>query len=109
MQSVDIFGAFDFPDAGQMRPTRTQSITPMQALNLFNSTFMTRQAQFFAERIQSMPENTTASQTRNAFLIALSRPPTANEQITMEELVKEQGLMQLCRILMNTSEFLYVP
>ncbi len=109
MQSVDIFGSFDCPDAGQMRPKRTQSITPMQALNLFNSTFMTRQAQFFAERIQSMPENTTASQTRNAFLIALSRPPTVTEQIAMEELVKEQGLMQLCRILMNTSEFLYIP
>jgi len=109
MQSVDVFGSFDCPDAGQMRPKRTQSITPMQALNLFNSTFMTRHAQFFAERIQSMPENTTASQTRNAFLIALSRPPTTTEQIAMEELVKEQGLMQLCRILMNTSEFLYIP
>ena len=109
MQSVDIFGSFDCPDAGQMRPKRTQSITPMQALNLFNSTFATRQAGFFAQRIEAMSDDTAASQTEMAFLLALSRKPTTIEHTAMEELVKEQGLIQLCRILMNTSEFLYIP
>ena len=37
MQAVDIFGAFDCPDAGQMKPRRTRSITPVQSLSLLNS------------------------------------------------------------------------
>ena len=56
-----------------------------------------------------MSDDTAASQTETAFLLALSRKPTAIEHTAMEELVKEQGLIQLCRILMNTSEFLYIP
>ena len=33
MQAVDIFGAFDCPDAGQLKPRRTRSITPIQSLS----------------------------------------------------------------------------
>ena len=109
MQSVDIFGAFDCPDAGQMRPKRTQSITPAQALSLFNSPFVNRQSQFFADRITKESGVTAGSQIQKAFEIALSRLPTPNEQQEMETLVAKQGLTQLCRVLMNTSEFVYIP
>jgi len=109
MQSVDIFGAFDCPDAGQMKPKRTQSITPTQALSLFNSPFVNRQSQFFADRINKEADATTESPVQRAFQIALSRQPTPAEQQVMERLVAEQGLAQLCRVLMNTSEFVYIP
>ena len=109
MQSVDIFGAFDCPDAGQMKPKRTRSITPTQALSLFNSPFVNRQAQFFADRINKESDATTESQIQSAFQIALSRQPTSAEQQALETLVAEQGLTQLCRVLMNTSEFVYIP
>ena len=37
-QRVDgVFGVFDCPDAGQIAPKRTSSLTPLQALNLMNS------------------------------------------------------------------------
>ena len=48
MISVDIFGAFDCPDAGQMKPSRTRSITPVQSLGLLNSPFANRQARLFS-------------------------------------------------------------
>ncbi|MGI9474833.1 MAG: PSD1 and planctomycete cytochrome C domain-containing protein [Rubripirellula sp.] len=109
MQSVDIFGAFDCPDAGQMKPKRTQSITPTQSLSLLNSPFINRQAEHFAERIVSETSTSVDAQTRRAFEIALSRPPSDIEQEKASELVERFGLSQLCRVLFNTSEFLYIP
>ncbi len=51
MISVDVFGAFDCPDAGQMKPSRTRSITPVQSLGLFNSPFVNRQASVLCRAI----------------------------------------------------------
>ena len=58
MQSVDIFGSFDCPDASQMRPKRTQSITPMQALDC-SMAHLQLEAGFFAQRIEAMSDDTT--------------------------------------------------
>ncbi|MBN9522527.1 DUF1553 domain-containing protein, partial [bacterium] len=52
MQPDDTFGAFDCPDAGQVAPRRTVSITPLQALSLLNSPFLTQQAAYFAARVE---------------------------------------------------------
>ena len=108
MQSVDIFGAFDCPDAGQMKPKRTQSITPTQSFGLFNSPLIIRQAGFFADRIRSEVGEETVDQVDRAFVIALSRRPSDSERSRMIELVEAEGLPQLCRVLMNTSEFIYI-
>lgn len=108
MQAVDVFGAFDCPDAGQMNPKRPRSITPTQSLGLFNSPFVLRQADFFAERIRTEVGDQAPAQVCRAFEIALARKPAADEQVRMEAFVAEAGLGQLCRVLMNSSEFLYI-
>ncbi|MCA9132286.1 MAG: PSD1 domain-containing protein [Planctomycetales bacterium] len=114
MQSIDVFGAFDCPDSGQMRPTRTQSITPLQALGLLNSPFTVHQAQSLAERIakEVSEEGYSAGspeaierQVECAFQRVLSRPPTAQESQKMQALVSAHGLAALGRVLFNTSEF----
>ncbi len=107
MQSVDVFGAFDCPDAGQMKPKRTRSITPVQSLSLMNSPFINRQAAFFAERIVADHAD-VKSQIETAFQISFSRSPSAEELQDVLPLVNEHGLQQLCRVLFNTSEFLYI-
>ncbi|MGY8690372.1 MAG: DUF1553 domain-containing protein, partial [Verrucomicrobiales bacterium] len=66
MQAIDIFGSFDCPDAGQMKPNRTRSITPVQALGLMNSPFALRQATFFAERVLTDAGSDPANQVRLA-------------------------------------------
>ena len=48
MAQDSTFGAFDCPDAGQSQPKRSRSTTPLQALNLCNSTFVNQQAQLLA-------------------------------------------------------------
>ncbi len=108
MQSVDIFGAFDCPDSGQMKPRRTRSITPLQSLSLLNSPFVLRQAKFFAERVAGEAGDKIDLQVELAFRLAFSRAPSEVEKQPMETFTREQGLAQLCRVLMNASEFLYI-
>lgn len=109
MQAVDIFGAFDCPDAGQMKPRRTRSITPVQSLSLLNSPFANRQAGFFAERVRREAGNDTAAQVKHAFRLATSREPNARELATLKSLANQHGLEQACRVLFNTSSFLMIP
>lgn len=108
MQSVDIFGTFDCPDAGQMKPRRTQSITPLQSLSLLNSPFVNCQAGFFADRVREEAGEQISSQIDRAFRIALGRNATGDEKQELTSFVESEGLPQLCRVLLNTSEFLYL-
>jgi len=109
MQAVDIFGAFDCPDAGQMKPRRTRSITPVQSLSLLNSPFANRQAGFFAERVRREAGEDPGFQVKYAFRLATSRDPNPRELAALKSLAEQHGLEQVCRVLFNTSSFLMIP
>jgi len=105
MQSVDVFGAFDCPDAGQMTSRRNQSITPIQALGLLNSPFIERQSAFFAERLRQEVGDDLNACVQRAFEIAFTRQSNESEQAALQTLTRDHGLEHACRILFNTSEF----
>jgi hypothetical protein len=107
MISVDVFGAFDCPDAGQMKPVRTRSITPVQSLGLLNSPFVNRQASFFAERLRAEFAGDLVAQVDLAFNLAYSRDATSVERARLVELAAQHGLEQVCRAIFNTSEFAF--
>ena len=108
MQQVDVFGAFDCPDAGQMTAKRSRSITPVQALNLLNSTFVNRQAKFFAERVRSLAGDAPLEQATRAMELALGRTPTEEEARQLASLCEQHGLEQVGRVLFNTNEFVFL-
>ena len=108
MQAVDIFSAFDCPDSGQMRPHRTRSITPLQSLSLMNSPFVNRQARFLAQRVRSEAGDDSNTQIDHAFALVCSRSPKWAEKKALLQLVKQNGLEQACRVLFNTSEFVFI-
>ena len=108
MESVDIFGAFDCPDAGQMTPRRSQSITPVQSLGLFNSPFANRQAAFFAQRLLNEGSNSLQQCIDRAFELAYARPASAIEHERMLKLATRHGLEQVCRVILNSSEFIFL-
>ncbi|MBT3481303.1 MAG: DUF1553 domain-containing protein [Opitutales bacterium] len=108
MVSVDIFGAFDCPDAGQMKPKRPRSITPVQSLGLLNSPFVNRQAGFFAERLQREMGDDRGAQIDRAFAIAFSREASPAERERLSVLVDDHGLEQVCRVIFNSSEFAFL-
>jgi hypothetical protein len=109
MEPVPIFGAFDCPDAGQAMPTRGRSTTALQALNLFNSPFMNEQAEAFAERVSAEAAADPTLRIERAFRLALGRSPSATEWPQVSQVVQEHGLSTLCRVLLNSNEFLFLP
>ena len=108
-QATDsVFGSFDCPDGGQVMAKRTRSNTPLQALNLFNSTFALQQADLFAQRLVKEAGPTPAAQVERAFALCYSRAPDEWEREECVQQIKQQGLASFCRALYNTSEFLFV-
>jgi hypothetical protein len=107
MQLDDTFGAFDCPDAGQVAPKRNVSTTPLQALNLLNSTFIIQQANFLSQRLET-EAGTEDARVARAFELAFGRQASGDEIRRGVELAKAEGLPILCRALFNANEFLYV-
>jgi len=104
-----VFGAFDCPDAGQSTATRRASTTPIQALNLFNSRFSLAHAEAFANRVVREAENEPRAQIRHAYQLALNREPSREEAQDAEPVLREHGPATLCRALLNSNEFLFLP
>lgn len=109
MERDIVFGAFDCPDAGQSQAMRKQSTTPIQALNLFNSQFTVDQAEAFAARVIRESGEDPARNIDHAFLLAYSRHATPGEIAEMRPFVQEYGLPVLCRAILNSNEFLFIP
>ncbi len=103
-----VFGSFDCPSGNQVISRRTRSNTPLQALNLFNSTFVLQQADLLAERLRIEAGPEPVRQVDLAFRHAFGRVPDRLEQEASVALVNQSGLPALCRALFNTSEFLFV-
>ncbi len=107
-QQDSVFGIFDCPDAATSVPRRTRSTTPLQALNLFNSTFMLQQAGFFADRLRNEAGSDSAMQVVRAFELCFSREPDSTELDEAVTFVKDQSLTEFCRAMLNSNEFLFM-
>ncbi|QDU39505.1 Planctomycete cytochrome C [Maioricimonas rarisocia] len=111
MRRVDdqMFTAFDFPDCGQVRARRPVSTTPLQALNLLNSDFAVDQARRIAERARSDAGGDLEKAVDRCFELLLSRPPEQDERTVCVELARQEDLSLVCRALMNSNEFAFLP
>ena len=111
MRRVDdrMFTAFDFPDCGQIRAKRPVSTTPLQALNLMNSPFVVEQAQRMADRSQNESGGSSVASVRKCFQLLLNRDPNADELAACVSVTESAGLHVVCRSLMNSNEFAFLP
>lgn len=111
MRRVDdqMFTAFDFPDCGQVRAKRPVSTTPLQALNLMNSDFVLEQANRIADRAQREAAGELSDSVDRCFELLLGRSPNADERRDCLELAKTSGLSFVCRALINSNEFAFLP
>ena len=107
MESVPVFGAFDCPDAGQAKPQRSQSTTAIQALNLFNSPFVNQQAGALAKHVAE--EGEVRGQIERLFQCTFGRQPSSVESAAAVKVVEQHGLNVVCRVLLNSNEFLFIP
>jgi hypothetical protein len=107
MQRDGTFGAFDCPDGGQIAPKRMRSTTPLQALNLLNSSFMLQQADQLAARLAHEAGPDAEAQVRTAFDLLFNRLPGPDEARAAARLAADHGLPVLCRALFNSNEFVF--
>lgn len=103
-----VFGAFDCPDLSQVMPKRSRSTTPLQALSLFNSKFMLQQAGLLAKRLEAEAKS-LGERVRLAFVLCFGREPTSVEATDANVFTEQHGMVAMCRALLNSNEFLFIP
>ncbi|ADB18702.1 protein of unknown function DUF1549 [Pirellula staleyi DSM 6068] len=103
-----LLDTFDCPDPSTAAPRRASTTTPLQALSLLNSSFTLRMADSFASRLEKEAPASVEQQVERAFLIAYGRAPSAAELAASVTFAKHNSLSLLCRVLLNSSGFLYV-
>ena len=99
--------ALDFPDLGLLTPKRTSSTSSLQSLALFNNNFVLHASQWLADRAKKEHPDLRA-QLQHLIELLWLRAPTPNEQILFNTYAQQHGLPALCRILINSNEFLFI-
>jgi hypothetical protein len=99
--------ALDCPSGDQMTPARANSVTVQQALALWNSAFVLRQVEHVAARIQREAPNLD-EQIDRAIQLVLCRPSTKIERQKFGKYATQYGLANMCRLLFNSNEFMFV-
>lgn len=102
--------SFDALVCDESRPRRRHSVTPLQALAMYNGSFVSEEATHFAARVQKEAGDDITKQIERTFQIAFSRPPSSDELAELIILAdaQESGLAAVCRVLLNSNEFIYV-
>ncbi len=128
--ALPIVEAFDGPDMVNTCPRRATTTIAPQALALFNGEFSRGEARFFAVRVAKEAGDDVTKQIQRAYEIALLRQPTTAQQALAQEFIAKQtrlhlndapnkqpkalkpaqqaALADLCHVLLNTNEFLYL-
>jgi hypothetical protein len=97
----------DGADASQLTAKRTESVTAPQALALLNNEFVLVHAKAFAARLEKHSPK-RAEQIDFACRLVWGRAPTAEEAKAFAAHAEAHGLPNLCRVLFNSNEFLFL-
>lgn len=89
----------DFPDLGLLAPSRSFSASSLQSLALYNNSFVLHASSELGKQITTPAE---------AIRRILLREPTADELRDFTTYAQKNGLAALCRVLINSNEFLFV-
>ena len=105
--------AFDSTVCDESRPRRRTSVTPLQALSLFNGDFVNEEAAALARRIRREAGGGIGEQVRLAYRLAFSRSPTPEEAGHFAKFLGQaentgDALTGFCRVLLNANEFVYI-
>ncbi|MDC0276400.1 DUF1553 domain-containing protein, partial [Verrucomicrobiales bacterium] len=96
----------DFPDMGLLPPKRSFSVSALQSLSLFNNDFVLHASEWFAESLEK--EVSKEEQVQRAVQLSWQREPLDAELVGFETYAETHGLAALCRVLLNSNEFLFV-
>jgi hypothetical protein len=132
-----MFDSFDMPDPHESCARRNVTTSPIQALALLNSHLALQWAQSFAGRVLRLAGANQTQQVETAFRMAYGRSPDQHEQQIVRDFLKTQreliagrlragtavvpenlpnamepaeaaALVDLCHMLINANEFVYL-
>ena len=106
-QPQPFMSALDCADPSISVDKRNESTSPLQALALSNNPLVVTMARRFAQRIEAFGTD-EVSRINAAFREALGRDATSQETEALVPFVREHGLANLCRLIMNLNEFAFV-
>ena len=99
----------DCADPSISVPQRDESTTALQALTQWNHRLTETMSKHFAKRIKmTHPSSTVDQQIDLACDLAWGRSPTDDERTMLQTLMQTHGETTLARVLLNTSQFIYV-
>ncbi len=99
--------SLDCPSGDQITPQRANSVTVQQALAMWNDAFIARHCEHIAARLSSGGDS-TAEQVDALAQSTLGREPRDGERDELIAYAERHGMANLCRLLLNTNEFLFV-
>ena len=114
-----MFEVFDMPDTHESCARRNTTITAPQALELLNNELVLDWAKSMARRVMNDRGLTPEAEVDRAWKLAYSRTPTAEERASALQFLerqqsilgdgsKEAAMVDLCHMLLNSNEFVYV-
>ncbi len=99
--------SLDCPDPSLLTPKRNSTLTAIQALALLNDPLIVKQAEHFAARLRKAG-NDLPNQIEAAYHLALGRAPRTDESRMLAVYAETHGLENLCRLIFNSNEFMFV-
>jgi hypothetical protein len=100
---LPMMASFDAIVFSESCERRINTTTPLQALNMMNGDLLREESAELAARVERMTTD-RRKQIDLAFQTALQRPATAEER----KLFEAHPLSRVCRVLLESNEFLYV-
>jgi hypothetical protein len=105
-QQEPFMQTLDCADPSQSVARRDTSLTAIQALTLLNNKFMVRMSEHFAASLSDQPD--LDSQISTAYQRVTGRVPSDVEIAELAAFADHYGLANLCRLLLNLNEFVFV-
>ncbi len=125
MEGPSFLVAFNFPGGKVTRGRRDVTNVPAQALALLNDPLVLQQAEFWAGHLVATPDASVGARVERMFLLALGRPPEADERTqfvqAIDRLAEGYGVRpgevlrsrevwkDVAHALFNVKEFTYIP
>ncbi len=116
-----LLGAFDFPGGIKSTPERNITTTPTQSLLMINGSWMLKRAEAMAKQLLKKHPDDDQKIIQTAFLLTYGRNPAETESTEFlafynkqKELARKNkktettALTDLCHVLLNSNEFLYL-
>ncbi len=111
--SLPMLEVFDAPVLNASCDLRRNTVTALQPLSMYNSEFVNTEARHFAERVRREAGPDLPRRIQRAYLIARGREADGTELAEAGRFLRgipdpNDALTGLCRVLLNSNEFLYV-